>query len=197
MSDLKFTQDDLDRLIGERLAAERTKNATIVGELKTQLAERDAVITTLKPRAEAADQAVRELQDHKEGAVRADAFRHVGLDGEDAAAKRERLVKYHASIEAKDDKGEPIPFATWLREHAASDPLMGVHVKPPTGTTTTPAPAPGTRPVVPPPTTKVTGDDPANKRLTPEQARAEHTRLLQAGQHKEAREFLATLLTGQ
>ena len=44
MSDLKFTQDDLDRLIGERLAAERTKNATIVGELKTQLAERDATV---------------------------------------------------------------------------------------------------------------------------------------------------------
>lgn len=199
MSDATFTQADVDRIVRERLAEAKAKHDTIVTELRTQLGERDTTIATLKPRAEAADAAARELVAFKEESVRTEAFRESGLSGEDKAAIRDRITKLHAALEPVNDKGEAIPLHTWLREHAASDPLVGPMLvqtqgAPPAagGSPDTRVPPPGAG-GAPPPRVPVgapgRAPDPSRP-LSDEQIKATHRQMLTDGKIAEAREFI-------
>jgi hypothetical protein len=192
------SQAELDRIIRERLNEQKAKHETVVNELKTQLGEKDTLIATLKPQAALAETAQRELLAFKEESVRGEAFREVGLSGEDKAGHRDRIIRLHGALEPKDDKGEPIPLHAWLREHAANDPLVG----PLLNQAAPPAPggAPDTRASsqaaggAPPQKAPVgaPGRAPDTTRaLTVDQVKATHRQLIDAGKAVEAREFLA------
>jgi hypothetical protein len=197
MSDGMVPQAEVDRIIRERLAEQKAKHETVVGELRTQLGERDTLIGTLKPLAQVAETAQRELLAFKEESVRGEAFRAAGLVGDDKEALRDRITRLHGALDPKDDKGEAIPLHLWLREHAAADPLVG----PLLSQAAPPAPggAPDTRAQgqgaggAPPPRPPVgaPGRPPDGSRaLTADQVRATHRQMVSEGKVKEAREFL-------
>ena len=203
-----FSQADLDRIIAERLRAEKTKADAQLAELKSQLGEARTKLAEIEPRAARAAELERELAETKEAGARDEAFRAVGIEGDTAAQLRERLTAYHRAIAPAGEDGQPIPFATWLREHAANDELVGVHLKP--AAAGAPAGAPGipgkdtpngtgapgglSKPSVtprppggqPPPATVT--------RLTPEQYKARHAALIREGKPKEAAEVLREAL---
>lgn len=204
-----FSQADLDRIIAERLGQAKVKTDAQLAELKTQLADVKAKLAEAEPRAARAAELERELAETKEAGARDEAFRAVGIEGEAAASLRDRLTTYHRAISPTGEDGQPIPFATWLREHAAADELVGVHLKPAAGAGA-PAGAPGTPGKDTPNGTSAPGGPPKpgaparppggqappppGARLTPEQYKARHAALIREGKAKEAGEVLREAL---
>ena len=189
MSDQTFTQADVDRIVKERLAAEKTAAATRLAEANTQIDDWKKKATEYEAAAKKSADLERELTGIKTAAERAQVWDAAAVPAE----LRARLEKIYES----DTAAEPKPLAEWL-EASKEDPLisrvLGVAqpVAPGSGQGAPPA-APGPvgspKPVAPP-----TGVQPRVQQADPRATiRAEHAKLLAAGQLPEARAVLKQL----
>lgn len=175
-----FTQDELNKIVGDRVAAVKSaKDAEIAAmrdDLRTysaRAAERDAL-------AQERDSLAQELSSLRTSAERSEVFAGVGVA--DAATRRRLEIIYAAETAG----AEEVPaFADWIGT-AKADPAFAAWF----GSTAAPAPtvAPPVRAV--PQTSGNAGDPPAARRLAPADVLREHSSLLAAGRVKEAGEFL-------
>jgi len=182
---------------------ERVKAKTEqVDEASRRLEEALSEAKEAKKAAESFEVLQKEYSEYRSNIEQTEAFRSVGLDGEDNAALRDRLVGlYRADLAMMGDDAERPSVSAWL-EAQRDDPLVGRFLpsapggddstppdagKPPSESSSPPAPsAPPKAPSRPPSTTT---------RLNKDQIRAKHRQMLAIAQRESSPERRAELMS--
>lgn len=187
MSDQTFTQADVDRIVGERLAAAKAKADERINALNESLKAAEARAAQFEADAKRASALDAELTGIKTAAERAAAWDAAGVPAE-ARARLERLY-------TADTADAPATLAEWL-EANKEDPVVSRFL-PDAGGSQPPPSAPGTGTQQPPASrVPATAGAQAPGRMEPPKAdalRAQHRELLTAGKVTEAREVLAQI----
>jgi hypothetical protein len=197
---MSFTQEQVDEIVGKRVNELKAAHASELAKKNAALQEVTAQLTELRPLAARAQEAEAQVVALREAGAREVAFRAVGLDGADADPLRQRLETYYKALAPKNEKGEPIPMHEWIvGDEAKADPVMAHFIRPAAGSPApagqpgsgTPAGAPAGQGSPGTPTLVQPGRAPTpGGKLTADQVKAEHRRLLDSGKKSEAAAFL-------
>lgn len=178
-------------------------------EATAQLEEARANALSSKKAAEQYEALQREYQEYRSGIEQAEAFRAVGLDGEEHEALRDRLVRlYQVDASAVEDGAERPTLSGWF-ESMRDDPLVGHYLPAAPDEGDAPPPGDGQPPPAPPRQPGSSAPPPRTRppstatKLSPEQVRQKHAQLLARAQGEkdpeakkaimsEARTFLRT-----
>lgn len=192
--DKSFTQEDVNRIVSERVKEIKAAKDAEIGLLRQEVKDWQAKASEFDTVAGEREALRKELDGIKLSAERNELFANVGVS--DSAVRRRLEVLYSAEAAGADDAPS---FADWLtaaREDATLSPWFGVQAASvPSPAADTPArvvQASASRPAPAVPSTSrgQVADPLAARRLNPGEVLREHARLLSAGQVKEAGEFL-------
>lgn len=178
-----FTQDEVNRIVGERVAAIKSAKDAEISALREEVKGYSAKASQFDATAAEAAALRAELAGVRTSAERAEVFAGAGVV--DSATRKRLEVLYSAETAGIEDAPA---FGDWIG-NAKADPAFaawfGSPVAAPSPAPSAPAPA---RAV---PQTSANATEPPNsRRLAPADVLREHSALLGAGKIKEAGEFL-------
>lgn len=179
-----FSQDEVNRIVGERVAAVKTAKDAEINALREDLRAHAAKASQFDAAAAERDALRAELAGVRTSAERAEVFAGAGVL--DVAARKRLEVIYSAETAGLEDAPA---FADWVG-NAKADPAFAAWFGPSSAPSAPVAPAFAAPPRAVPQTSGNAAEPPSGRRLGPADVLREHSTLLAAGKVKEAGEFL-------